>query len=396
MEIIRTGRPEDGRKIRDFADFCFEKKEPLDKFVSLVPGLYREPEKSAAEHLLLEADGELKGLLCRIVTEWKVGGRTLKVGHIGSVCVAPEYREHGGMRKLMTQAMEDFKAEGCALAALSGQRQRYEHYGFVPTGIKTEFWFNRKNMKGVKAEGYALRAYEPGDLEEVRRLFEQTGIYMERSGEGFLDHLTAWSASPWVFFDENGVCGYCTVLPGEGVGAVSELRLGKPELLATFVRLLLDRGYYEVKISITPDAPEYALASAFCEAYKIGTNHNIRVFQFAPLAEALLQWKNRRASLPHGRLELSIAGFGRLEMKVDENGAAVRLAAPRTEGQAGAVDKRKSEEQAEAKETALTYEQAVHLLFSPLSPEREQLIWREPLAALWLPLPLYVEENDCY
>lgn len=165
MEIIRTGRPGEGQKIRDFAELCFEMEKRGETFAQLVPGLYREPEESVGQHLILEVDGEIRGLLARIVTEWKVGAQTLKVGHIGSVCVAPDYREHGGMRRLMTQAMEDLKQEGCALAVLSGQRQRYEHYGFVPTGIRTEFWFNRKNVKGETAKGYSLRPYEPEDLE---------------------------------------------------------------------------------------------------------------------------------------------------------------------------------------------------------------------------------------
>ncbi len=396
MEIIRAGRPEEGRKIRDFADFCFRKEKPEDKFEVLVPGLYQKPEESAEQHLLLEVDGEIKGLLARIVTEWKVGGRTLKMGHIGSVCVAPEYREHGGMRKLMTQAMEDFKAEGCALAVLSGQRQRYEHYGFVPTGIRTEFWFNRKNVKGVQADGYSLRPYGPEDLETVRRLFERADIHMERSEETFQNHLTAWCAKPLVLCDEKGVCGYCTVLPGEGVASVSELRLREPKMICPFIHLLLSRGYSDLKIAIMPDAPEYALAAALCETYETGPNHNIRVFRFAPLAEALLEQKCRRISLPHGGMEIAIAGFGRLEMKIDWEGAEARMAedaVARRSEDASAMRKKGSQG---AGAMVLSYEQVVHVLFSPLSPEREQLIGRESLAASWLPLPLYIEENDCY
>lgn len=237
-------------------------------------------------------------------------------------------------------------------------------------------------------------------------------IYMVRSEEDFVNHLTAWSATPMVFCDETGVCGYCTLHPEEGSASVSELRLREPELLVPFLSLLLDQGYSDLKITITPDAPEYALASVLCEYYKIGTNHNIRVFQFAPLAEALLAWKNRRFSLPQGQMELAIEDFGRLNIKVDGEGAEVRLAEEAAAQQLVFTDAQESEEavvqQSEdassvqrkgnqgAGAMVLSYEQAVHVLFSPLSPEREQLIGREPLAASWLPLPLYIEENDCY
>lgn len=43
----------------------------------------------------------------------------------------------------------------------------------------------------------------------------------------------------------------------------------------------------------------------------------------------------------------------------------------------------------------IMYEQAVHLLFSPLSTERELLSGQCPLMANWFPLSLYIEENDC-
>ena len=56
---------------------------------------------------------------------------------------------------------------------------------------------------------------------------------------------------------------------------------------------------------------------------------------------------------------------------------------------------RKSEKKEEEADMKLSYEQAVHLLFSPLSSKREQLSEQWSPVENWFPLPLYIEENDC-
>lgn len=74
-----------------------------------------------------------------------------------------------------------------------------------------------------------------------------------------------------------------------------------------------------------------------------------------------------------------IEGYGLLEITAAEKG----------------VKAWKSEKKEDEADMKLSYEQAVHLLFSPLSPERELLSGQCPLMANWFPLSLYIEENDC-
>ena len=284
------------------------------------------------------------------------------------------------MRRLMRAAIEELENAGCVYIVLNGQRQRYEHYGFVPTGGKIQFVFRPANVKEEQAEGYELREFTQEDLEEIEKLFCKNVLHMKRKKRDFSEILRSWSAQPLVLWNkDNKICGYCTVVSQEKKAAIAELRLTDEKHLKPFLKCLFKKGFSQTVINIAPGTEEYAEAESLCEYYNILPCFNIRILQFAPLVEALLEQKSRRIRLPLGNVKLLIEGYGLLEITAAEK----RVKAWKSE---------KKEDEADMK---LSYEQAVHLLFSPLSPERELLSGQCPLIENWFPLPLYIEENDC-
>ena len=380
MEMIRKGKIGEGNRIRDFADMCFFTETSEERFETLLPKLYGEPEKTVKDHILLENDGRLKGLILPQTMIWKAGDRELLTGHIGTVCVSPDYRERGAMSRLMKTAVEELEKAGCVCIVLNGQRQRYEHYGFVPTGGKIQFVFRPANVKEEQAEGYELREFTQEDLEEIEKLFCKNVLHMKRKKRDFSEILRSWSAQPLVLWNkDNKICGYCTVVSQEKKAAIAELRLTDEKHLKPFLKCLFKKGFSQTGINIAPGTEEYAEAESLCEYYNILPCFNIRILQFAPLVEALLEQKSRRIRLPLGNVKLLIEGYGLLEITAAEKG----------------VKAWKSEKKEDEADMKLSYEQAVHLLFSPLSSKREQLSGQWPPAENWFPLPLYIEENDC-
>ena len=380
MEMIRKGKIGEGNRVRDFADMCFFTETSEERFETLLPKLYGEPEKTVKDHILLENDGWLKGLILPQTMIWKAGDRELLTGHIGTVCVSPDYRERGAMSRLMKTAVEELEKAGCVCIVLNGQRQRYEHYGFVPTGGKIQFVFRPANVKEEQAEGYELREFTQEDLEEIEKLFCKNVLHMKRKKRDFSEILRSWSAQPLVLWNkDNKICGYCTVVSQEKKAAIAELRLTDEKHLKPFLKCLFKKGFSQTVINIATGTEEYAEAESLCEYYNILPCFNIRILQFAPLVEALLEQKSRRIRLPLGNVKLLIEGYGLLEITAAEKG----------------VKAWKSEKKEEEADMKLSYEQAVHLLFSPLSSKREQLSGQWPPAENWFPLPLYIEENDC-
>ena len=380
MEMIRKGKIGEGNRVRDFADMCFFTETSEERFETLLPKLYGEPEKKVKDHILVENAGRLKGLILPQTMIWKAGDRELLTGHIGTVCVSPDYRERGAMSRLMKTAVEELEKAGCVCIVLNGQRQRYEHYGFVPTGGKIQFVFRPANVKEEQAEGYELREFTQEDLEEIEKLFCKNVLHMKRKKRDFSEILRSWSAQPLVLWNkDNKICGYCTVVSQEKKAAIAELRLTDEKHLKPFLKCLFKKGFSQTVINIAPGTEEYAEAESLCEYYNILPCFNIRILQFAPLVEALLEQKSRRIRLPLGNVKLLIEGYGLLEITAAEKG----------------VKAWKSEKKEDEADMKLSYEQAVHLLFSPLSSKREQLSGQWPPAENWFPLPLYIEENDC-
>ncbi len=376
--MIRTGRPGEGEKITSFAARAFAQDGEAVDLRGLLPKVYAAPEASAAQHLILEEDGAWQGLLLRVRSTLAVGDRTLAVGHIGTVCTAPEHRGGGVMRRLMARALEDLAAEGCDLIALSGQRQRYERYGFVPMGTKMEFIFCAANGKGRALPGDALEPLAgPRLLAAARTLFGKQAVHMARSAEAFEQVLASWGARAFAFLRQGEFAGYGTAFRQEGRLTVSELRLRDPSLLGALCSLLTGQAGGEVKLCLAPGAPEIPAAAALCERYLLGPDHSFRILCFPSVADALLRRRHAACPLPEGALRLSVEGYGGLELFVEGGTAGARSCAAAARG-------------------TLTYEQAVHLLFSPCCAARGPLARTNPAAAAWLPLPLSLEQNDCY
>ncbi|MGF7141809.1 putative N-acetyltransferase YhbS [Anaerotaenia torta] len=380
MEQIRTAGPEECKALLAFTERIFGSPEHPADFAHMLPKIYRSPEKSAHHNLVLEEDGTILGMLLRLSTRLVAEDRTLLVGHIGSVCVAPEYRGRGVMGRLLNRAIEDLRAEGCALIVLSGQRQRYERYGFIPTGVKTEFVMYEANVRGASTDGYTLLPLEgPEALAGARRLFPQNGIYMQRAEENFADTLASWDAHPFMLYQNGQPAGYCTMFYWqEGYSVLSELRLGNAEAFMPLCSLLFRQGHTALKICLAPGAPEYAPAFLLCERYIIGPDHSIHILRFSELTDALLRRKRAISPLPCGVFSMNIEGHGGLELYVGDGDAGAR-SCPGNSAQA-----------------ELSCQQAVHLLFSSVSAERNRLAAEYPFLAAWLPLPLYLEQNDCY
>jgi len=378
MEIIRYGRPGEGGKIKAFAQRCFQTSEDVLDFAKLLPKVYREPERTAGEHLILERDGRICGLLYMTVTEMHTGSGHLRTGHIGTVCTDPDYRGCGIMGRMMTKALEELKRQDCAVAVLSGQRRRYERYGFIPSGVKTEFVLYEENLSGTGLENYSLRPFEAADLDSAYRLYMKKYPHMERKKEMFADILGSWHAKVMTVCDNGRFCGYCTGFSQEGFFVVSEIRLEKAQAFGPACRLLNTYVHLPLKVCLTTESEVYASASRICERYIIGPDHNICLLKPLSVVRALFDQKNQQCTLPSGAFRLYVAEWGWLQLQTGSGHTGEGFC------------------ENETPEIWLSYEQAVHFLFSPLSQERSQMAARYPVLAAWFPLPLCFLQNDCY
>lgn len=380
MEYIRQGRPGEGDRLRAFAEAAFSfQGAPVD-FAALLPKVYQAVNDHVQEFLLMENDQEIMGLLCRTVSKADVFGRTLRLGHIGSVCTSPKHRGSGVMRRLMQRALQDLEAEGCDLILLNGNRQRYENFSFQLTGSKMEFVFPPdQKLAHEKPDSFHLREMEEADLPFVEQMYQAEPSHMRRPRSEIMRILHSWGCRPWILESAEEQYGYCAMNCGDnGQITVYELHLQAPRFLRSFCALLMEMGRAGLKLILPPDASLAAEAAALCQWYSLGTDRLYNILNFAPVANALLAQRHQAGGLPEGAYAIHIDGVGVLALRVSGEQAEARLD-PR---QPAAV--------------SLSRRDAVQFLFSPYCADRQAAVCRAPFLAAWLPLPLFVRETDGY
>ena len=81
------GIPEDEQAIVDFADLVFSKSHGPHDFRRQLPNLYGEGKKTQQYHYRVKEDGVIRGMVCVVPMEYRVGSELLKVNGVGSVSV---------------------------------------------------------------------------------------------------------------------------------------------------------------------------------------------------------------------------------------------------------------------------------------------------------------------
>jgi len=286
------------------------------------------------------------------------------------------------MKECMNMAMGDLVKNKAELGFLGGQRQRYAYFSFEPAGVSFDFSFNTSNVrhcfeKGLKND-YEIRKLTPEDtyaFEEIEKLLQSELFYVPHDISCIYDVLCSWSAIPYGLFDSGVFKGFFTVSKDYddimGYKAVDRESL-KKLILAAFETLDKNRltfrtpAFYKDAVSFfTETAENLSMSHAEC----------FTILSFERVCGAFLKLQSTVKKLCSGGVVLLIHGYNgdeKLELSVDGGKTSVE----------------KSEK---APDMELSHNEAIRLLFSLFSNERELLA---PQVQQWLPLPLYCYSFD--
>ena len=392
------GTPEDEQAIVDFADFIFSKSYCPHDFRSQLPNLYGKGKPTQKYHYLVKEDGVIRGEVCVLPMEYRVGDEILKINGVGTVSVHPICKGKGYMKALMNWALEDMEKEGYAFSVLGGKRQRYEYFGYIPAGPVIRYSIEEDSIRhrygGLGASGVSFEKAEKDSswLRKAWELHQGQKVRIERKEEEFLDLLHSWHADAYGIFLDGQWIGYLCLagssilemlfLPETGSESGEEKRL--PQVLkalldfAALKEIHIDLPLWEERLS-----PELGRLSS---GMVITTDGNFRIMDFAKTAEVFFRQKQNspEGPLPEGELCFAIEGRGILYMQLKDGVPSARMLSP----EAGTEPL-----------FTLSALEAGRFLFAPEG-------WRElpsekarKLSAAvksWLPLPLFMwRQDDC-
>jgi len=367
----------DYEELVDFINMVFK----ID-FKVIMPRLYRPTDLSMSWQYAVKENGKIRAAVGSIPMTYHIGDTALKVAGIGNVAVHGYHRSKGYMVELMNAAVDAMVAEGVDFSFLTGQRQRYQHFGYEICGTEYSVNFDSHNVKHIMPADFAP-AYTFEDLgkqtsETIDAAFEihkGLPLRVERLREEFAEALGTYAANPLIIFDKDrNVAGYLTL----NRTSVSEIALRDESALQTVLfSLIKERQLRELSLTVAShEIEKLARTIPICDGYSMNNAGNYRVFTFAKTVQAFLQFKVSYAPLLDGELIISSDLLGTYAISVSGGKAAV------TE-----TDK--------APDISLTGMDIYPFLFGTASANIFTAGSRHPeLAISWFPLPLSFPAPD--
>lgn len=370
------------KELMDLLDisFCFEKEE--DKFINLLPKLYKEEYKPWENNIVVRTEEGLKAATGLYYGTLNVLDEKLLIGGIGNVAVHPDCRGKGYMKGIMRECIADMKRKGTDLSFLGGIRHRYQYFSYENGGLTYAYHISSANIKhtlGADAKsGYTIKEITAEDtdiINEIDKIERRQPQYCERDKAAYLDILKSWKRIPFAVFEGDEFKGY--FLMTQDYGSVSEIGSKNPEDL---MKVLLCAFENRKESRLHLDVPPYR-TDLLNVLHKVGGGFDIchsnmyTIFNYKKVLRAYLKLKNSLQPLPDGKAVVFIHGeAGDERLKLEINNGEVTVS-----------------ETDEKEDIELSHLDALSVFTGLYSDRRAEL---PPAVASWFPLPLFIHGAD--
>ena len=365
----------------DFIDMVFGFTTDEQKFIGLLPKLYREYRRPQDSNYVVTEDGVIKAAIGAYDHEITVCGVKLPCRGIGNVAVHPDTRGKGYMKATMNAALEDMIRDGIALSTLGGRRQRYQYFSYDKAGPCYTYSVARDNIRhtyGTLDAPYAVKVIEDASdplIEGIMAIAEQAPFVPTRAREDFLDIAHTWRCRLLAFLDGDRLAGYCIMDQGTGI---HEIRAACDDDFMGLIRSA--SAFVEKGISVALPAFDAAYIQAIdpmAEHVSLSASMSYTVLNYRLVLEAFLKLKLTFANLTDGTVTLLIHGYAgdeRVRLTVKDSVPVVTEVSDEVP-----VDHE------------FTHMEALNVLFAPISPRRNDM---NALMREWFPLPIWMYRAD--
>jgi predicted acetyltransferase len=377
---FEKARSEDYDDVIDLGNYVFSQAHVPHDFPALLPKLYKREYFMDGIHYIAREDGRIKAAIGAYPLELRICGDKLPGRGIGMVSVHPYCRSRGFMKALMDMALREMKRDGMVFSCLGGQRQRYEHFGYVPAGVSFDFECGAANIRHTLGRefktGFSLKRVNAGDaeaLDYIYRAHESKNARVLRQKDRLFDILSSWKSVIFTVVEGRRTAGYLLYRPG----VIQEINIEDNSRIAEVIGLVLrEQNCDSVKVRVPPHETEKIAAfSRFAESYRTSSAYSIVVFDYERFLLPFLKLKSSFRTLPEGSFSLRIEDGPSLSLNVSGGKVSV------TESQGPA-------------DLSLSRMDALRFLFSADYGAGSGVIAANPFLQSLLPLPYFTETAD--
>ena len=375
MIEYRKAKPEENEACIELANYVFSTAHNPHDFEKLLPKVYSpDVDFSSMHYIAVDEKGKLHAQVAIMPGKMNINGQVLNTGFIGTVSVHPKARGEGHMKALMNACLTDAK-KSCSLLTLSGQRQRYEYFGYTGGGREILYTINKSNVRhALKEESAddisfdALFAFENA-AEFMYKLNTSRFVYMERDIDQMQEITKSFGQHVIAILKNKVLSGY--IIADKNGTNISEIALLDTIGIKNVMKAYMQ---YSDKKEIQITMPEYEMKlntglADFAETCMIQSSGMYNILDFASVLEAGLALKNNTDRLTEGRFSAVFAGQP-VTININDEGVQVERHADKN---APAIDK----------------EQAQRILLAQFGNRKEFSIPKD-----WFPLPLFWYSAD--
>lgn len=290
MVTIYWASPEEKNEIIDFIDYVFSKEHRPHDFASLLPKLYGPNCNAAEHHVVVREDNRIVATLICYPVNLRIKEKTYVILGVGSVSTHPSARGRGYMRMMMSFVDQRAKELGAAVAVLTGQRQRYQYYGFDCGGYQLRAELEQMNvrhaLRDVSTQGLAIVPMTQEHVPAAMELMKRQPCYCERTEKDFIDILRTWYSQPMTVLKDGKVAGYISVRPEPERRVVGELLLDDEADYPAVLKLLY-ASCGDITLSAAPwERRRARWLSSVCEDYCVAPIGMLKIYDQAQVDEA--------------------------------------------------------------------------------------------------------------
>lgn len=252
MENYIVKKAENGeiKKIVKTANAAFiPVRNPNYDFKRTIPKIYKTKNDFSNIHHVIEINNEFVSICGNLIRFIEIDNVKYKFSIVGTVSTIPSYQNHGCMKTLMNSVDNECKNENVVFSMLTGERQRYNFFGFEKAGFDFIYTFSKYFLKHHTAGSISIKNFKKLDCNNMFEIYKNSQIFNLRSKENFIECLSDYRCKIYTIFDKKQFIGYFVVKKGE----IIEFFIQNLNLIENIVYQIIEKlNFDELKIHINP------------------------------------------------------------------------------------------------------------------------------------------------
>lgn len=287
---IRRATAKDAKQIVYVANNAFEpvRYEGYD-FKQTMPIVYKNKD-FVKTHFVCEENGNIIATAGNIIRDLKIGDVVCKFSNVGTVSTLPKHQGKGCMTMIMKEIEKENIEGNVAFSILTGDRKRYNHFGYEKAGFVYMLNVNKKLLNVKECPEISISEYRGKNEDDVLyEIYASNDKINLRSKEDFSLGLKSRKHKIYVIKIADEIDGYFT-LDREGK-SVDELYLQDINLLESAVCSILKRlGKEQMVFKVNPLDKEYFdILEKFSEEVETIDEIHFKVYDLKKFLEMLFE-----------------------------------------------------------------------------------------------------------